>query len=152
MNKQINNKDFRYLPMWSNQDQIHPTTWNNKNGNKVRETRDFTALDVRQQRIAIPKSRETDEVRPTTAPNLLSGQFPRHSLGRRNRWNPERPRHLEFAGPRTKEERGIYRSTLYFCRGPISSIQQSINSYISVNNYLGLGEENPIWNVKGSNE
>lgn len=70
----------------------------------------FTPLDVRQRRI-VPERCEIDEVSPTTSLNLLCGQFPGHSLGRGNRWNSERPRHLELAGPKTKEERAIYRGT-----------------------------------------
>jgi len=49
----------------------------------------------------------TDEVSPPTALNLLFVQFPGHSLGRGNRWSPESTKHLEFAGPRTKEEKAI---------------------------------------------
>lgn len=79
------------------------------------------ALDMKQQKIAISERYETDEVSPT-ARNLLSRRFLRQSLGRGNRWNPERPRHLEFARPRTKEERAVFRGTPEICRGPISNI------------------------------
>lgn len=135
------NKDFCFLPIWSNQEQSHCSTGGGGRGGRKREKHWFS---LKQQRTV--NSQETEQMRwalllPQTY--FLDSFQDTAEKGEGNRWHPGRTKQLGSAGPRTMKEKAISRGTPEICRGPLSSIQQSTNPCMRVNNYPGLGQKNP---------